>query len=60
MRYAKWEFHDALYRLGGWYVESLRFVLSAYVAGKINTVDLHDLFYLILVLVLKWSSERRS
>jgi hypothetical protein len=22
------------YQIGGWYVESLRFVLSAYVAGK--------------------------
>ena len=47
------------YQIGGWYGESLRFVLSASVAEK-NTVDLHNLFYLILGLVLKWSSERRS
>ena len=33
------------YQIGGWYVERRRFVLSAYVVGKINTVDLHDLFY---------------
>ena len=64
MRYAKWEFHDGLYRL---YLPNKRMVWRkskvcsfGLCCGKKNTVDLHNLFYLILGLVLKWSSERRS